>query len=121
MNDVCNASAAAVPFMLIYSRFLGTIQCQEFIMKFITISLNQLLQIDGNQDTRSTPGQIKGGKVLALPPPGVRGSSSSMTKGSANKEFRISQSGKKASAKAEMINNRVQSQEDDINNRLKKS
>jgi len=44
-----------------------------------------------------------------------------MTKGSANKEFRISQSGKKASAKAEMINNRVQSQEDEINNRLKKS
>ena len=58
-------------------------------------------------DTRSTPGKSPGGKVLALPPPGVRGSSSSMTKNSANKDFRISASGKKQSAKAEMINNRA--------------
>jgi hypothetical protein len=40
LNDVCSASAAAVPFMLLSSRFMGTLQAQEFIMKFITISLN---------------------------------------------------------------------------------
>lgn len=42
-------------------------------------------------------------------------------KNSANKEFRISASGKKISAKAEMINNRALTQEEEINNRLKKS
>ena len=42
-------------------------------------------------------------------------------KNSANKEFRISASGKKVSAKAEMINNRALTQEEEINNRLKKS
>jgi hypothetical protein len=86
LNDVCSASAAAVPFMLLSSRFMGTLQCQEFIMKFITISLNQLLQIDNTQDTRSTPGSTGGKqKVLALPAPGVRGSSSSLK----GKDFRI--------------------------------
>jgi hypothetical protein len=43
LNDVCNASAASVPFIMICSRFLDTMQCQEFILKFITITLNQLL------------------------------------------------------------------------------
>ena len=40
LNDLCNASAVAVPFMMLCSRFIGTLQCQEFIMKFVTISLN---------------------------------------------------------------------------------
>jgi hypothetical protein len=95
---------------------LGTIQCQEFIMKFITISLNQLLQIDP-QETRSTPGNTGGKqKVLALPAPGVRGSSSSLK----GKDFRI-QSNKKSSQKAEMINTRHQTQEEEISSRLKKA
>jgi hypothetical protein len=85
LNDVCSASAAAVPFMLLCSRFMGTLQCQEFIMKFITISLNQLLQLDNAGDTRSTPSHPTKGKVLALPAPGVRGSSSSLK----GKDFRI--------------------------------
>lgn len=116
LNDVCNASAAAVPFMLLSSRFMGTLQCQEFIMKFITISLNQLLQLDNPQDTRSTPGHTGKQKVLALPAPGVRGSSSSLK----GKDFRI-QSNKKSSQKADMINNRIQTQEEEVSNRLKKS
>ena len=45
LNDVCNASAASVPFIMICSRFLDQIPCQEFILKFITIILNQLLQL----------------------------------------------------------------------------
>jgi hypothetical protein len=55
LNDVCNASAAAVPFMMVCSRFIEAVQCQEFILKFITISLNQLLQItnDGPEKTRT--------------------------------------------------------------------
>lgn len=40
LNDVCNASAASVAFVIICSRFIDTIQCQEFILKFLTISLN---------------------------------------------------------------------------------
>jgi len=46
LNDVCNASAAAVPFMIICSRFCNEFTCQEFILKFITICLNQLLALD---------------------------------------------------------------------------
>jgi hypothetical protein len=44
LNDVCNASAACVPFIMICSRFIDDTQCQEFILKFMTISLNQYLQ-----------------------------------------------------------------------------
>jgi hypothetical protein len=40
LNDVCNASAATVPFIMICSRFLDELLCQEFILKFITICLN---------------------------------------------------------------------------------
>lgn len=40
LNDMCAASVVAVPFMMLCSRFIGTLQCQEFIMKYITISLN---------------------------------------------------------------------------------
>ena len=43
LSDVTNASAASVPFIMICSRYMDTIQCQEFIIKYITISLNQLL------------------------------------------------------------------------------
>ena len=49
----------------------------------------------------------------------MRGSSSSL-KQSGNKDFRIS-SNKKQSQKADMINNRMLTQEEEVDKRLKKS
>lgn len=129
LNDVCNASAVSVPFIMICSRFLSALQCQEFIMKFITISLSQLLQISSSKqdllDNTKSAGSQKG-KPLALPaPPGGSDSrlrnnrGSSMRGGPGNKDFRIS-TGKKTSNKAQ-IANQVQKADDDINNKLKKS
>ena len=40
LNDINNAENASVPFMMICNRFMGTLECQEFILKFITICLN---------------------------------------------------------------------------------
>lgn len=130
LNDVCNASAVSVPFIMICSRFLSTLQCQEFIMKFITISLSQLLQISSSkqdllENTRSTHGSQKG-KPLALPaPPGGSDSrlrnnrGSSLRGGPGNKDFRIS-TGKKTSNKAQIVN-QMQKSDEEINNKLKKS
>lgn len=113
LSDVCNASAVSVPFIMVCSRFLHTLQCQEFIMKFITISLSQLLQISASgrdllDNAKSTPGSQKG-KPLALPaPPGgsdsrLRNNRGSAVRGGGNKDFRIS-TGKKTSAKAQIAN-----------------
>lgn len=126
LNDVCNASAVSVPFIMICSRFLSALQCQEFIMKFITISLSQLLQISSSKqdllDNTKSAGSQKG-KPLALPaPPGGSDSRLRANRGSSmrgGKDFRIS-TGKKTSNKAQ-IATQVQKADDDINNRLKKS
>lgn len=68
LNDLCNSSAVAVPFMMLCSRFIGTVHCQEFILKYLTISLNQLLLIDNASGSTETP-QPGNRKMLALPAP----------------------------------------------------
>jgi hypothetical protein len=90
--------------MMICSRFIEAVQCQEFILKFITISLNQLLQLaaDGPEKTRTPLEKTRTGKqkTLALPAPDSVARSNSQMKG---KDFRIS-TNKKSQHKAQMIN-----------------
>lgn len=40
MSDICNASIISVPFLMIQSRFMTLPECQEFMIKFVTLCLN---------------------------------------------------------------------------------
>lgn len=123
LNDVCNAGAASVPFIMICSRFLDEVACQEFILKFITIALNQLLQIaQSDQDQQQTTAQsqaslggrsAKGG-LLALPAPDVTKSNPSL-----KKDFRISNS--KKNRNKESITNQLERQDNEVTSKIKKS
>lgn len=116
LNDVCNASAAAVAFIMLCSRFIDDASCQEFILKFITICLNQYLQYSIPDSEAATPSQgpsplASKGKMLALPAPEQNHGRS--------RDFRISSS--KKSVNKQQIEFRVQKQEQDLEVKLKKN
>jgi hypothetical protein len=50
LNDVSLASAAAVPFMLIISRFIQDEEVQEFMIKFETICLSMMMGLEKNAE-----------------------------------------------------------------------
>jgi hypothetical protein len=50
LNEVTYSSAAAVPFVLICSRFINDEQMQEFIIKFETICFSMLMGLEKNAE-----------------------------------------------------------------------
>jgi hypothetical protein len=77
LNDPVLSSAASVPLMLLCSRFIAEDQMQEFIVKFQTICLASLMNLEKNAEERQREHQrnlqemeaAKKGKTLALPAP----------------------------------------------------
>jgi hypothetical protein len=103
LSDVCNASASSVPFIMLCSRFIDDQQCQDFILKFLTICLNQYLQLSVPDASEAvTPvgpsPQVTKGKMLALPAPDRQS-------GARSRDVRVSSS--KKNANKQQIETRV--------------
>jgi hypothetical protein len=77
LNEPTIASAASVPLMLLCSRFNLDDQMQEFIVKFETICLASLMNLEKDAEEKQRNHQkmmqeieaAKKGKTLALPAP----------------------------------------------------
>ena len=63
LNDVCYANTAAVPFMLLVTRFLseGDESMREFVVKFLSISISMLLSLDKPKEKKAGRGRKASG------------------------------------------------------------